>query len=187
MIILTAMNTAPDTTFPPSGFSVYTQTESSVDGAEWCVFYKFLDGSEGSSVSGLSNDDAYDDWAVIAMLFSGINTTTPFQTEGHTIRTTSGSSPLTLSAPSVTPTTNGCYLVFWSGQDVTSSNQTAGVFTTPTGFTNVTTVTSARNVANAYAAYMKQTTAAATGTTSTTVTSGSAGGGMGQILVLQPA
>lgn len=165
---------------PPSGWTEACELQNNTDNQCFVVWYKKADGTETS----ISFDANSGNTGIAAVLsFSGIDTTTQLDVTPVTFNNNTSA---TTSDISITPTTNGCDIVFVAGNDRTSSGNTTFTFSTQSGSTGSWITESDINSGfmNGAAGVASQTTAGAITVRCTTDT---AGGRSGIVFALRPA
>ena len=167
--IVVSGTTVPAT---PSGLTLLTSANT---GPATGFYYRVCDGTEGASYSFTVASGA----SATSRSYSGVDNTTPINTNGTPNRTAASAS---CTALSITPTVNNCEIV-WFGVTVTNGKTT---FTDPTGFANQEYVHQTTGTTTSAASDDEaQTTAAATG--NQTGTFGAAANNYGLMVALQPA
>ena len=167
--IVVSGTTVPAT---PAGLTLLTSANT---GPATGLYYRVCDGTEGASFSFTVASGA----AATSRSYSGVDNTTPINTNGTPNRTAASASCVALS---ITPTVNNCEIV-WFGVTVTNGKTT---FTDPTGFANQEYVHQTTGTTTSAASDDEaQTTAAATG--NQTGTFGAAANNYGLMVALQPA
>lgn len=149
LVLLVATSDAEDPPYRPSGYTnIYDERPGST-GALAC--YKFMGASPDTFISGLNDNDRT---PYIAMVFRGVDTTTPLDVAYTQSSTAASGMP---NPPSITTVSDGCMIVAVGHLDDDDITATA-----PSGYTLAATKnTGAEAGATVMAAYLLQTTAGA--------------------------
>lgn len=178
LILFVVGTDSAETRTGPTGFTSKSATNVSDERLQ--IWYKVADGTEGASFScgaGSANSAGF------CVAYSGIDNTTPFDVAAGTNGSGTGAS---ITAASITPTTNGCQILFVGCRD--SNANAAQTVTPPSGsWAEQVDIPSAQCWANIYLADFNQATAGAVGTTTATASSTNNATNIGILLALRPA
>lgn len=172
-------NTVNDFT-PPAGWTEACELQNNTDNQSFVVWYKKADGTE-TSISFDANSGNVGIAAVVSL--SGIDTATPLDVAAVTFNNNASA---TTSDISITPSTNGCDIVFIAGNDRTSAGDTSFTFSTQSGTTGAWATQADINSGfmNAALGIASQATA---GPITARCTTDTAGGRSGILFALRPA
>jgi len=180
LIVFAVGTDSAETRTGPAGFT--SKSATNVSDQRLQIWYKVADGTEGASFScgaGGANSAGF------CVAYSGVDNTTPFDVAAGTNGSGTGAS---ITAASITPTTNGCQILFVGCRD--SNSNSPQTVSPPSGsWAEQVDITVAGETcwANAYLADFNQATAGAVGTTTATASSTANATNIGILLALRPA
>lgn len=177
IVILIAASDSPSASFTgtwPTGFTQFFDDDlASPDGQSVGIAWKRLTGADTSYT--LTSIGSSNDWAIVAVAFSGRSTSSD-PVCVHATNTSSNTSPVSATAPTLTAVA-GDDLLFAVGFDTSAGGIANNSTTPPSGYTEQQDEPSASGWAVIEAATKDNVSAGATGSvsSSTTLTSGVAG------------
>lgn len=170
----------------PTGFTLLSTTATTGGQLTISLYYKIADGTETSPITSDYGGNT-SGWAMVAQRWSGVNATTPIDASLVSVNNTASSSPVSVTAASIT-TTAANDLVMFVGCTGDYSALGSLLYTTPSGFSNAVEPAQASN-GSIIVASKTQATAGATGavTSTATFTSGTSQGFGAALIALKAA
>lgn len=187
VLLAVSVNNNTGTTGPAGFTQVSLQTTQNVDAQQLALYGRVLDGSEGASFTATIPSTAYNNWAVMALLFRGADATTPVASLTTTIADSAHTGTFNVTAPSLDVAQAGSMLVFVPAIDINAANAGNTVYSTPPNFTSQGTLTSARQVTSLLVATRAGVASGASGTVTSAVTTPATCAYMGVLLAITPA